>query len=222
MFAKAIISAFLALPLVAQTGLAAQCSRGYTVKEGDICDSISAANQVSTYQLAVINKGVIDAGCTNLVPGQTLCLANVGEDCNNIHVVALGDDCESVQNQAGINSTLLYHNNPQINENCSNIYVGEARFLHFVRYLNYLCSCTCVYRFSASPVVLRSRLPLLVVPLRLFPQQQLFPQIPVRRLSTNQRPPPMGVTITSLTVTSCERSRAPRLVLHCFSCLSST
>ncbi|KIL59766.1 carbohydrate-binding module family 50 protein [Amanita muscaria Koide BX008] len=132
MFAKAIISAFLALPLVAQTGLAAQCSRGYTVKEGDICDSISAANQVSTYQLAVINKGVIDAGCTNLVPGQTLCLANVGEDCNNIHVVALGDDCESVQNQAGINSTLLYHNNPQINENCSNIYVGEARFLHFV------------------------------------------------------------------------------------------
>jgi len=126
MFAKAIISAFLALPLVAQTGLAAQCSRTYTVKEGDICDSISAANQVSTYQLAVLNKGVIDSACTNLIPGETICLGNAGEDCNNVHVVALGDNCESVQNKAGINSTLLYQNNPQVNADCSNIYVGEV------------------------------------------------------------------------------------------------
>jgi hypothetical protein len=49
------------------------CSRNYTVVSGDICDSISAAHNSSTYQLAVINRDEVDATCSNLIPGQVIC-----------------------------------------------------------------------------------------------------------------------------------------------------
>jgi LysM domain len=128
--------------------LAANCARTYTVKAGDICDSISAAQHVSTfvylttrpchlslhalfsYQLAVTNAGIINSGCSNLVPGQTICLGNVGEDCTTTHVVAVGDTCDGINRAAGINNTMLYGNNPQINQACTNIYIGEVRIVH--------------------------------------------------------------------------------------------
>ncbi|KAI0788969.1 hypothetical protein BC629DRAFT_1288136, partial [Irpex lacteus] len=105
---------------------AASCARQYTVKEGDYCDAISAAQNVSTYQLATVNPS-IDATCSNLQIGQVLCLGNEGEDCKTTFVVQSGDSCEGIQSRHGINSTVLYHNNPQINSDCTNIYIGEVR-----------------------------------------------------------------------------------------------
>lgn len=124
MFTKAVVALFL--PLLAQSVFAAQCSRTYVVKEGDICDSISAANNVSTYQLAAVNQGTIDSTCNNLVPGETICLAQSGQDCGHVYVVALGDTCDVVGAKFGINSTVLYQNNPQINQDCTNLYIGEV------------------------------------------------------------------------------------------------
>jgi LysM repeat protein len=126
MFAKSVVALFLAMPLVAQSVLASSCSRKYVVKEGDICDSISAANNVSTYQLAAANQGTIDPTCDNLVPGETICLAKDSEDCSNTYIVCLGDTCDSIEAKFGINSTVLYGSNPQINQGCTNIYVGEV------------------------------------------------------------------------------------------------
>jgi len=126
MFAKALVALFLALPFVAQSALASKCSRTYVVKSGDICDSISAANNVSTYQLAAVNQGDIAPTCNNLYVNQKLCLAHEGEDCGNVYVVNLGDTCESLETKFGINSTFLWQNNPQINSGCTNIYVGEV------------------------------------------------------------------------------------------------
>jgi hypothetical protein len=39
--------------------MAATCTRTYTVKTGDYCDSISAANNVSTYVSLVITPRVV-------------------------------------------------------------------------------------------------------------------------------------------------------------------
>jgi len=112
--------------LVAQSATAAKCERPYTVKEGDICDSISAANSVSTYQLAVNNIQKINAQCTNLMPGEELCLGYAGEDCKTTYVVKPDDTCEGVAGQAGTTITILKMNNPQIDGECSNIYIGEV------------------------------------------------------------------------------------------------
>ncbi|KAI0682386.1 hypothetical protein BC835DRAFT_893160 [Cytidiella melzeri] len=124
MFAS-VFAALLAAPLFAQTASAADCARSYTVKEGDYCDIISAANNASTYQLATVNPS-IDANCDNLQPGQVLCLGTEGADCQTTYIVQAGDTCEAVQSNHNINSTILYANNPQINAGCDNIYIGEV------------------------------------------------------------------------------------------------
>ncbi|PPQ89824.1 hypothetical protein CVT25_007525 [Psilocybe cyanescens] len=106
---------------------AADCTRSYTIQDGDYCDKISQAQNVSTYQLAVVNSDSVDTSCSNLQPGASLCLAqNAEEDCRTTYTVVLGDTCDSVAASNGLNSTILYLNNPQINEACSNIYTGEV------------------------------------------------------------------------------------------------
>jgi len=124
MFAVAVL---LALPFVATSVLAqsASCTRTYTVKAGDFCDSISAMNNVSTYQLAAVNP-TIDADCGNLLPGQSLCLGTAGQDCATTYVVQANDECDAISAANSINSTILLLNNPQIEEDCSNIYSGEV------------------------------------------------------------------------------------------------
>ncbi|KIM36343.1 carbohydrate-binding module family 50 protein, partial [Hebeloma cylindrosporum] len=103
------------------------CTRSYTVKEGDICDTISQAHNVSTWQLATVNTGSINGDCTNLIPGQTICLGvKAEEDCSTTYTVSVGDTCENIASNNGLNSTILYLNNPQINDDCSNIYLGEV------------------------------------------------------------------------------------------------
>ncbi|KAL5504876.1 hypothetical protein ACEPAH_7539 [Sanghuangporus vaninii] len=127
MFAQLLISsAVAALPLLAKTALAADCARTYTVVEGDICDSISAANNASTYQLAAVNSGTIDSACSNLAIGSSVCLGTVGEDCQTTYVVQEGDTCDQIASAHSINTTILYTNNPNIDDACSNIYIGEV------------------------------------------------------------------------------------------------
>jgi LysM repeat protein len=96
------------------------------VKEGDICDGISATTNTSTYQLAVVNHNVINSECTNLVPGNDICLGWAGSDCQTTTVIRKDDTCEKIESRSGINATILYLNNPQINDDCSNIYIGEV------------------------------------------------------------------------------------------------
>jgi LysM repeat protein len=129
MFTQVFAAAFIALTSLAQSVLAkttGACDRTYTIQEGDICDSISASHNVSTYQLAAINSGIIDSTCSNLVVGNSICLGYDGEDCSTTYVVAGGDNCDLITSKFGINGTILSLNNPQINKACDNIYVGEV------------------------------------------------------------------------------------------------
>lgn len=77
--------------------------------------------------MATINEGYIDATCSNLDPGATICLGYENEDCTSTHVVKAGDLCESIAAEYSIDIASLYNNNPNILDDCSNIYVGEVR-----------------------------------------------------------------------------------------------
>jgi LysM repeat protein len=124
MFSK-VLTVLLAVPFLTQSALAANCARTYSVVAGDTCDKISATQKSSTYQLAMANPS-INKDCSNLIPGQNLCLGNTGEDCQDVYVVKANDSCQKIYDASGTNSTLLYLNNPQINQACTNIYVGEV------------------------------------------------------------------------------------------------
>lgn len=122
---KALSFAVVVLPFVARS-VVVHCNRQYTIQEGDICDSISAANNVSTYQLATINAGYIDSSCSNLQIGATICLGYLNEDCSDTYVVEAEDTCEEIADGFSIDEATLYNNNPNINDKCTNIYVGEV------------------------------------------------------------------------------------------------
>jgi LysM repeat protein len=125
MFSRLLVAALVAVPFVSSAS-ATSCTRSYTVVAGDYCDAISAAHNVSTYQLAALNFPAVNAECTNLQVGQQLCLGIQGEDCQSTYVVQSGDSCEQVMNIFSVNATILSLNNPQINSDCTNIYVGEV------------------------------------------------------------------------------------------------
>ncbi|EAU87171.1 hypothetical protein CC1G_05860 [Coprinopsis cinerea okayama7 len=125
MFAKSAV-AFASLALFVQAASAAQCTRTYTIKEGDYCDSISAAQGVSTYQLAVLNAGKINPRCDNLVPGDELCLGTDEVDCRETTVVIAGNTCSAIWDENTLDSEIFYLNNPQVSRDCRNIYIDEV------------------------------------------------------------------------------------------------
>lgn len=119
MFAAVVVAA-----LMAHTAFAADCVRGYTVQSGDTCNSIAAANSASTFQIMAVNAGTIDALCHNLMPEQLICLGTEGSDCTETHVVGDGDSCASVEATFGLEAGLLRTNNPNIDDECHNVYPG--------------------------------------------------------------------------------------------------
>ncbi|PPR00072.1 hypothetical protein CVT24_008974 [Panaeolus cyanescens] len=174
MFSKLITVAVIAASV--QTAFAA-CTRSYTVKEGDYCDKISATQGVSTFQLAAVNAGTINDECTNLLPGQELCLGNTGEDCTTTYTVVADDTCSGIAEAAGLNSTILFLNNPQINSECDNIYIGEVGF-RFV-----LCTSKTV---QVPPVPSNG----VVIPVRGPPAKPVNHPVPVTTVSPTPSPTP--------------------------------
>jgi LysM repeat protein len=127
MFSKLTFAATAALLLIAPVlADSSNCTRTYTVVSGDICDGISRAQNVSTYQLAAVNSNTVDALCSNLQVGQQLCLGTPGEDCTSVHIVEDADTCSTIQSTFGLNSTILMQNNPNIDAGCDNLYNGLA------------------------------------------------------------------------------------------------
>ena len=63
------------------------------------------------------------------MPGQTLCLGTSGDDCTDTYVVIPNDTCEKVAHAHKADLAILYHNNPQLNKKCDNMYVGEVCLL---------------------------------------------------------------------------------------------
>lgn len=95
------------------TATAPTCPISYTVQEGDTCDSISIAHNASTF--AIVRAGGVDASCSNLLTGSTLCLP---QPCI-LHRVEFGDTCASIISaQAGLTPSRLAHWNPNLDPLC--------------------------------------------------------------------------------------------------------
>lgn len=60
------------------------------------------------------------------MPGEQLCLATSADDCQSTYTVQADDDCDKITKMAGVNSTILTLNNPQIDQECGNLYIGEV------------------------------------------------------------------------------------------------
>ena len=74
-----------------------------------------------------MNAGIINADCTNLFPGEELCLGITGQDCEVTPVVVSGDSCFSISQIAGTTTDIILANNPNVDAACDNIYPGEVR-----------------------------------------------------------------------------------------------
>lgn len=87
------------------------------------CSSLDSIGIVS-FQLTSANTGL---NCNNLLAGQSICLADVGQDCTDVHVVGMNENCASIAMDAHIPLTTLFANNGNINDpSCNNISVGDV------------------------------------------------------------------------------------------------
>jgi hypothetical protein len=127
--------------------LAHSCTRTHVVKSGEICDEICQVEGVSkcvtqpTYdvladadprrssQLMMFNPEINDE-CTNLMPGQVLCLAKPNEDCRQVQTVEPNDTCDIY----GVDPATFYSNNWILDRDCTNLYIGMVCFYLFVEY----------------------------------------------------------------------------------------
>ncbi|ESK91741.1 carbohydrate-binding module family 50 protein [Moniliophthora roreri MCA 2997] len=109
------------VPLVAAAYTAAACTKSYTVKSGDNCDAIAAAQGVSSYQITRLNGENV---CSLLQIGQVLCLADTTYDCQPVYVVQSGDFCFSIAENHGISITQFLADNPQLDPDSCPVYPG--------------------------------------------------------------------------------------------------
>ncbi|CCO32813.1 hypothetical protein BN14_06876 [Rhizoctonia solani AG-1 IB] len=109
----------------------------YTVKSGDTCQAIAAAQSVGTNDLISINS--ILPGCTSIWVGQVLCLP---QTCQT-YTVKSGDTCTTIVNARAADMTYaqLLNWNPTIDAWCSNLIAG-----------NNICVSAPGGYFSPSPV----------------------------------------------------------------------
>ncbi|EJT45977.1 hypothetical protein A1Q2_01317 [Trichosporon asahii var. asahii CBS 8904] len=124
-----VFSALPLLALVAADDVAPvdeRCARTVIVEAGDTCDFISTKYGASTFQLSHVNPLSIDEACEQLQIGSELCLGFEGSDCSKIHTVVEGDTCGHLIDVYGMDDATLRQNNPQINDECTNIYIGEV------------------------------------------------------------------------------------------------
>lgn len=93
------------------------CNTKYTIKSGDTCNSVSIAQNVSTFSLLYQNG--LQGYCTNFPSNGSLCLL---PPCN-IYTVKANDTCyglmESLNNGFSISQLVSWNLN--INRDCSNL-----------------------------------------------------------------------------------------------------
>ncbi|KAK7042981.1 hypothetical protein VNI00_008718 [Paramarasmius palmivorus] len=111
----------LLVPLAVAAYAAAACTKSYTVKSGDNCDAIAAAQGVSSYQITHLNGQNV---CSLLQIDQVLCLADTTYDCQPVYVVKSGDFCFSIADSHGISIAQFLADNPQLDPDTCPVYPG--------------------------------------------------------------------------------------------------
>ncbi|KIK60811.1 hypothetical protein GYMLUDRAFT_261197 [Collybiopsis luxurians FD-317 M1] len=118
--------------LVATLGIGASAlscdNELYTVVSGDVCDSIASKLGIPTAALLECNPQ-IDAACDNLIPGEQLATPLTATSCGicgTFYVVKAGDVCDSIGAIFDVTFAGLQCANPQINDECTNLQIGEV------------------------------------------------------------------------------------------------
>jgi LysM repeat protein len=94
------------------------CSgKTYQIKQGDTCQSISASQQISTFDLLQANN--LNAYCSNFPQSGTLCIPST-RSCST-YIVKQGDSCGSVAMAANATWTQIVSWNPAVAYDCSQI-----------------------------------------------------------------------------------------------------
>ncbi|KAF8142403.1 hypothetical protein K438DRAFT_1541694, partial [Mycena galopus ATCC 62051] len=93
------------------------CSPTYTVKSGDTCYDIAAANGLTVAQLLSYNPSI---DCASMLPLHlsVLCL---GGTCTQTYTVQTGDTCSTIATHVGLTVSQLFALNPSINSGCSSM-----------------------------------------------------------------------------------------------------
>lgn len=103
-----------------------ECNRFYTVQGGDTCDRIGKNENAPSWQIRFENSDFIDVECSNLYPGERICLGVVGRDCQQVHVVQPEETCASIAAASGLTTEGFRSANWRaVGDDCF-IYVGEV------------------------------------------------------------------------------------------------
>ncbi|KAJ3988821.1 hypothetical protein F5890DRAFT_258000 [Lentinula detonsa] len=87
---------------------------------GVTCQEIATVFKISLSELESANAGV---DCSNLVAGSMLCIPLT---CS-VYKVQAGDTCALIATKNGISLAAFQLSNPQIDDLCNNLTVGEVR-----------------------------------------------------------------------------------------------
>ncbi|RAH55275.1 hypothetical protein BO85DRAFT_461432 [Aspergillus piperis CBS 112811] len=120
-------------PSPTQSGLVDDCSTYYQAKSGDSCWSI--VNNKYTYLTTSLFEEwnpAVGSDCINLQPGYYYCVATQKQApmpdtiniCNKWHLVADGDNCWSIEQDAGITAGQFNTWNPYVGSSCANLWLG--------------------------------------------------------------------------------------------------
>ncbi|OJZ91028.1 carbohydrate-binding module family 50 protein [Aspergillus luchuensis CBS 106.47] len=120
-------------PSPTQSGLVDDCSTYYQAKSGDSCWSIF--NNKYTYLTTSLFEEwnpAFGLDCSNLQPGYYYCVATQKQapmpdminTCNKWHLVADGDNCWSIEQDAGITAGQFNTWNPYVGSSCANLWLG--------------------------------------------------------------------------------------------------
>ncbi|KAF9455898.1 hypothetical protein BDZ94DRAFT_1178953 [Collybia nuda] len=108
------------------TPTSTECTRKTTVQKGDNCDTISERAGISRYWLGLLNPA-INANCSNLVGGTALCIDSAINTCGAVYAVKGTEGaCIGIASTLRIPFETLLNLNPNVNAQCTNIYVGEV------------------------------------------------------------------------------------------------
>jgi hypothetical protein len=67
----------------------------------------------------------INNDCTNILLDEAYCVGGGGSACGTVYTVQSGDSCSGIVSSQGITQAQLNALNPQIDEACDNLGVGE-------------------------------------------------------------------------------------------------
>ncbi|KAF8171586.1 hypothetical protein K438DRAFT_1729300 [Mycena galopus ATCC 62051] len=115
-----------------------ECADYYTVVENDSCDTIAAAQDISSAQFLALNPGLT---CAGLLAGVAYCdfpltpvapappsnlAAGSFSNCTAYYTIASGNTCTSVDQQYDLALSDLLRWNPSLTASCTTIGLGEA------------------------------------------------------------------------------------------------